>query len=179
MNKSAIASLKVITTDFRIVITKLGLSVNIETPYQFYTKGEMLQQVKHQPTLKAGAEYTMSCSHPGVGRHVKGGNPYQHCGYCVPCIIRRASLSAAGLDNSKPYAIDVLTSPPRSDSGTGKDFRAFEMALHRASLADFRPFVEVLNAGPLPGDPEHIQAYVDVYIRGMQEVRQFLYQVGG
>lgn len=84
MNKSAIASLKVITTDFRIVITKLGLSVNIETPYQFYTKGEMLQQVKHQPTLKAGAEYTMSCSHPGVGRHVKGGNPYQHCGYCVP-----------------------------------------------------------------------------------------------
>lgn len=88
-------------------------------------------------------------------------------------------MSAAGLDNSKPYAIDVLTSPPRSDSGTGKDFRAFEMALHRASLADFRPFVEVLNAGPLPGDPEHIQAYVDVYIRGMQEVRQFLYQVGG
>ncbi|MEF3309401.1 hypothetical protein PV433_10855 [Paenibacillus sp. GYB004] len=159
-------------------IDMLGLSVKIETPYQFSTKGEMLLHAKHQSILKAGADYTMSCSHPGVGRHIKGGNPYQHCGYCVPCIIRRASMAAAGLDDAKPYAVDVLTNPPRSENGTGRDFRAFEMALHRAALPDFRPFLEVLNAGPLPGGAEQIQAYVDVYTRGMEEVRQFLYQVG-
>lgn len=159
---------------FQTVLGELGLGIQVETPYQFFTKGEMLASAKHQTLLRRGAPFTMSCSHPGVGRHVKGGNPYQHCGYCVPCIIRRASMSTVGLDSGDPYGIDILTDPPSSERGTGRDFRAFEMALQRMAVSDFNPLLEVLNSGPLLGNGNNLAAYVGVFQRGMEEVRRFL-----
>lgn len=156
------------------LLNVLGLEISIKTPYQFYTKGEMLRDSKNQDLIKKGAILTMSCSHPGVGRHVKGGNPYQHCGYCVPCIIRRASMAAVGLDTTEPYGINILTHPPSSESGTGRDFRAFEMALQRGTDPDYSPLLEVLNSGPLPASTHRVEMYVGVFERGMDEVRQLL-----
>jgi len=159
---------------FRSLLSVLGLEIKVETPYQFQTKGEMLKNCKNQKLIQKGAILTMSCSHPGVGRHIKGGNPFQHCGYCVPCIIRRASMAAVGMDSPSPYGIDVLTQPPSPESGTGRDFRAFEMALARRREPDYRPLLEVINAGPIPGRPDGVAAYVDVFQRGMEEVENFL-----
>ncbi|MEO2091183.1 MAG: hypothetical protein ABGY75_17105, partial [Gemmataceae bacterium] len=59
---------------------------------------------------------------------------------------------------------------------TGKDFRAFEMALAR-QRDGFRSLLDVLGSGPLP--PEDATAYADVYQRGMDEVRQFLVPSSG
>lgn len=42
---------------------------------------------------------TLSCSHPTHGR-IAGATPPINCGYCYPCIIRRASLHKIGFDNT-------------------------------------------------------------------------------
>lgn len=155
----------------RELLAALGVDVPIVTPYRFKTKGEMLRECRDPAALAQASTSSMSCSHPEAGRF-RGRSPSQHCGYCVPCIIRRASLHAAGLPQS-PYSVDVLTHPPGADTDTGRDLRAFHMALER--LRDARPsrfLFDVMSTGPLP----HSDAaqYADVYRRGMAEVRGLL-----
>jgi hypothetical protein len=155
----------------RELLIALGIHVPIETPYRFKTKGEMLRECLDQATLAQASVQSMSCSHPESGRF-RGRSPSQHCGYCVPCIIRRASLHAAGLPQGQ-YSIDVLTHPPGAGTDTGRDLRAFHMALERLCDAPATRFLfDVMNTGPLP--PRDASSYADVYRRGMAEVRGLL-----
>lgn len=160
---------------FRELLRMVGLNTPVETPYRFLTKGEMLAGAGNASVLRAVAPQTLSCSHPDVGRY-HGVAPGRHCGYCVPCIIRRASLAHVGEDRAADYLIDVLRNPPGAGTETGKDFRAFEMALARQR--DGHPSLrDVLSSGPLP--PEHATDYTAVYQRGMEEVRRLLVPAGG
>ncbi len=155
----------------RELLAALEVNVPIETPYRFKTKGEMMRGCRDQATLAQASASSMSCSHPESGRF-RGRSPSQHCGYCVPCIIRRASLHAAGLPQNQ-YSIDVLTQPPGADTDTGRDFRAFHMALERLGAARPTRFLfDVLSTGPLPS--ADAAQYADVYRRGMAEVRGLL-----
>jgi len=157
---------------YRRLLSALDTGVSVETLYRFRTKGEMARAVVHNQAFLDGLHSTVSCSHPDVGRYQKA-SPGQHCGYCVPCIIRRAALLAVGLDDASRYLSDIRTNRPPHDSDTNRDLRAFEMA-----LASFDPdsrsrhLFDVLSTGPIP--PEHIEQFVDVYRRGMLEVRAFL-----
>lgn len=95
-----------------------------------------------------------------------------HCGYCVPCIIRRASMTAAGLSDA-PYNVNVRSRPPKADTESGRDLRAFKMAVARLDGAPARQaLLDVLSTGPLP--PEDASEYASVYRRGMAEVGAFL-----
>ncbi|HKQ47593.1 MAG TPA: Qat anti-phage system QueC-like protein QatC [Phycisphaerae bacterium] len=156
---------------FRQLATTLDLAVPIRTPYRFQTKGEMLRNCTSQDALRDAAIHSMSCSHPEAGRY-RGHSPGQHCGYCVPCIIRRASLHAAQLPQSA-YVIDVTQNPPDPKTKTGSDFRAFQMALERLRhVRDSRFLFDVLATGPIP--PEDASEFAGVYRRGMEEVRALL-----
>ncbi|RUL87986.1 Qat anti-phage system QueC-like protein QatC [Tautonia sociabilis] len=154
------------------LLRHLGIRVSLETPYRFQTKGEMLGHAKNRTLVAEGARKTVSCSHPDVGRfHRK--SPGQHCGYCVPCIIRRASMREAGLDRPEDYLVDVIADPPDVASDTGHDLRAFQMAVERVSTSGrARLLFDVIDTGPVP--PGEIAGLVDVYRRGMEEVRRFL-----
>ena len=48
----------------------------------------------------------------------------RHCGYCVPCIYRRAALLEAGLDRASDYAFDVFRNLPTLSAQARVDFRA-------------------------------------------------------
>jgi hypothetical protein len=154
---------------FREVFAALGLDCPLELPYRFFTKGELLDSTRNPEALRAGIPKTLSCAHPSVARF-HGGRPDQHCGYCVPCLIRRAALSAVGQDD-EDYFIDVLTNPPTPASARGRDLRAMAIAIeHQRGAKAYRLPFEVRRAGPLPGTPAEIQAYVEVYRRGMDEI---------
>jgi len=156
---------------YRDTLKKLGIDVPLVLPYRFKTKGEMLAEGKDQDTLKQTAPLTMSCSHSEAGRY-QGFTPGNHCGYCVPCIIRLAAMEHAGLADAN-YNIDVRKTPPDHRNETGRDFRAFEMAIERFSGTNIREsLASVLATGPLP--PEDAKAYANVYRRGMDEVERFL-----
>jgi hypothetical protein len=157
---------------YRRLLDALRIDVTIETPYRFQTKGEMARRLVVHSTFLAGVHETVSCSHPDVGRY-QGNSPGQHCGYCVPCIIRRAALSAAGLDEPGRYLLDIRTNRPAHGSETARDLRAFEMATRRFSESPrAKDLFEVLSTGPLP--PESAAELTAVYRRGMEEIASFL-----
>jgi 7-cyano-7-deazaguanine synthase in queuosine biosynthesis len=153
---------------FQNVLAALDLPVEVRTHYRFYTKGEMLQQCANQDLLRAGASTTMSCSHPDAGRY-QGRSPGKHCGYCIPCLIRRASLNSIGLDRPDDYDTDVVADPPGTNTTAGKNRRALEIAIERArGLSTIQTVAEVLHSGPIP--PEDAGEYAAVFRRGLEEV---------
>jgi 7-cyano-7-deazaguanine synthase in queuosine biosynthesis len=156
---------------YRKLIEALGISVPLHTPYRFKTKGEMLRDCGDKEVLKSGIHSTMSCSRPQSGRF--HGRPVgQHCGYCVPCIIRRAALTAVKLDD-EPRIKDVLSADIRANEAAGQDKRPFLMAIARLhEMSDLEVTSEILASGPV--DVSDLEGLTGVFRRGMQEVEQFL-----
>jgi hypothetical protein len=154
----------------RDLLVDLGIPVKIESPYRFRTKGEMLCACADQTALAQALAVTMSCAHPGAGRFIKGGSANQHCGYCLPCLIRRAAIAAWGRDPTSYIWSDlrVPLSPTR-----GADLRAVRLALDRYNH-QVPTLADVLIAGPLPGSPDDRAAYVNVFCRGLVELGSFV-----
>jgi len=156
---------------FREMTAELGIHNPIVLPYRFMTKGEMLLNCREQKVLRRITLLSMSCAHSETARWEKR-NPGTHCGYCVPCLIRRASTTAAKIPDAQ-YAVDVLTSPPPHHRKKGSDLRAILIALERFHTRTKRgTMFDVLSAGALP--PDDILTYRDAYCRGMEELSALL-----
>ncbi|MFO0590454.1 MAG: Qat anti-phage system QueC-like protein QatC [Polyangiaceae bacterium] len=156
---------------FRELLRELQLGSSVELPGRFRTKGEMLREVRNQTLLRSIAPNSMSCSHPEQGRYRKL-TPGNHCGYCVPCIVRRAAMAAASLPDAA-YDTDILSPEVELTHDTRKDLRAFEIAVtKRRRQTEQSAVFDVLSSGPLP--PEEVRQYAAVYQRGMEEVARLL-----
>lgn len=152
---------------FQEILSGVGLDVRVENPYQFSTKGEMLKHAEAPAFVADVTPRTMSCAHPSAGRWQ--GRSVEHCGYCVPCIIRRAAEHEASVGGTD-YTFDVR----RDELGpnAAQDPRAFRIAVERASGGV--GLANVLVSGPLGVDPGTLNEYVDLYARGLAEVGRFL-----
>jgi len=156
---------------FRNLLAELNINHPLILPYRFMTKGEMLRQVTNQPLLARSVPLSMSCAHPEAERW-HGGASNKHCGYCFPCIIRQASSYAAHIEDGDK-SVDIINLPPDYNAKKGHDLRAVKIALARLRNRPLNRVVfDVLDSGPIP--PEELQNYVDVYRRGMEEVRTFI-----
>lgn len=154
----------------RTLLRHLKISINIELPYRFATKGEMIRQCKNQGALQHGLSATMSCAHPSAGRFGPERNPNQHCGRCLPCLIRRAAVNSIMADSTS-YAQDDLSQP--LTVAKGADLRAVKMALDRYIMTPPR-ITDALLAGPLPGSDQELSEYLAVLRRGFEEIRRLL-----
>lgn len=67
------------------VLPLLGVNVQLQMPYRFKTKGEMLIECRDQTLLRQYASDTTSC-----GRYRTYNR--KHCGRCVPCMVRKAAF---------------------------------------------------------------------------------------
>jgi 7-cyano-7-deazaguanine synthase in queuosine biosynthesis len=156
---------------FQAVLGGLGIKHPLQLPYRFRTKGEMLQDCENAALMRRLTPLTMSCAHPENVRW-EGGTPGTHCGHCLPCLVRRAAVLAAGFPDAS-YQLDVRTHPPSADSERGRDFRALAMAMERIrAMPGSQLLFEVLNGGPLPADM--VRESVAVYRRGMGELQGLL-----
>lgn len=154
----------------RHLMEQLSISVKVELPYRFMTKGEMLHQCLNHQALQVGIGATMSCAHPAAGRFSGARLPNQHCGYCFPCLIRRAAVASV-MNDPTAYTVTDLTQSLSTQKGA--DLRAVSMALDRYSRK--KPSIgDALLAGPLPGTDDEVRAYFSVFQRGLQELRVFL-----
>lgn len=156
-------------TRYRELLRAIGIPVAVETPYAFATKGEMLEKAADRKLLKTWAPLSMSCAHPTAGRWKKL-DPFKHCGRCVPCIIRRASLHRVGWDDPSAYTTDILTVDRQTPNL--EDVRAFLTAIERRQTVP--PAVSVLRSGPIPAEAGTLADYASVYARGLEEVEAFL-----
>lgn len=144
-----------------------GVPNRLLNPCELKTKGEMLRDSRNQDLLRELAPITVSCSHPEAARWQK--RDEGNCGYCFPCLIRRASLAAVGWDN-EPYPWDAL-----SDASLIEDTRekrgADLRAVVNAVFAD-RPDSDLFRNAPLSAGRHH--DYLSVWRRGNAELRSWI-----
>jgi queuosine biosynthesis protein QueC len=142
-----------------------GIPVAVSNPYRHATKGEMAKPHASSDTFAHFATETVSCG--------KWKRRNQQCGRCVPCLIRRGSLYAAGVADGTDYQYPDLQAVMTDEDGRD-DLIAVQAALIRGGDAERH----LMRAGPLPIAAFDRQAYVDVAGRGMEELRLYLASEG-
>ena len=149
----------------------LEIPGRVENPYWDKTKGEMVRGCCNPMLLNQLVPDTLSCASPTKGRWL--GHPTQHCGYCLPCLIRRASL--ASVTDHTTYTVPDLRAQiwdPRM--ATGEQIRSFQFAIERLRE---KPGIEKLlihKPGPLTDQPAAFVELAAVYKRGLEEVGSLL-----
>ncbi len=152
--------------------TSIGVPADFSNPYRFKTKGEMAAECADRDFLFQVSKHSMSCSSSGKACWHK--KPPQHCGYCVPCLIRRAAL-LAGLSGKDPtdYLLqDLREKAWDSRKAKGRDIRSFLFASRTIMRAPRKAKFFVRKPGPLPADD--VEKYARMYRRGMAEVAKLL-----
>lgn len=149
----------------------LGIDAYIENPFWDRTKGEMAAACLNQSLLRRLAPSSWSCASPTKARWI--GRSTEHCGHCVPCLIRRAALQAAfGVNgDATPYTVmDLRAAPLDTRQACGKQVRSFQFAIQRLRAKPALAAVLVHKPGPLTDEPERTKALAEVYRRGLFEV---------
>jgi 7-cyano-7-deazaguanine synthase in queuosine biosynthesis len=107
---------------------QVGISQELQNPYQDLTKGEMLAQCRNPGLLKKLTPLSISCARPVAGRWQK--EAVGACGYCYPCLVRRAALHHLGWDRGQDCRVDVLAgSEFLRHRVKGRNLRALCLAL--------------------------------------------------
>ena len=149
------------------LIAELGLQVKIKNPFQFKTKGEMILECKDRDFLQEILDKTMSCSHPDVGRH-QGMKTTMHCGYCLPCTIRRAAILKGKLHDTSTYFDSRYKKLPVARQA----YRTYKCAFN--NFDENNAFLRIQESGPIG---ENIEQFADLYVRGMKEMRECLEKI--
>lgn len=153
-------------------IRDLGVHNPIVNPFRLKTKGQILAETKNPKLLERLAPLSISCSHPEAARYVK--RPQGNCGYCFPCIIRRASMAHVGWDGAAGYSWDALSGTDLLDRNTR---RASDLRAVIAGVYAERPDRDILRNGPIP-DGEH-KEFLRVWRTGLEELRDWLNDATG
>jgi hypothetical protein len=157
-------------------LASVEINQDLVNPFQFKTKGEMLRRSRNQSLLHALLPYTISCAHPVASRWKK--DRQGNCGYCFPCLMRRAACHGAGWDDGREYLYDALKQPEVLDSrARGSDFRSL-LYLVNEWRQDPKPQQLLWQTGPIPGDSEMRPKLVDLIGRGLKEMSCWLEEKG-
>ncbi|MGD6803840.1 Qat anti-phage system QueC-like protein QatC [Rossellomorea aquimaris] len=146
------------------LIINLNIDIEIENPYQFKTKGEMILESRNIEFLKSNIGNTMSCSHPDQGR-MSGDKVTSHCGYCLPCVIRRASILKAKITDTSRYRDIDFTSGPTAKTS----LLSYKIGVQKFN--EKLSFLKIQNSGPVTSN---IEDFIGVYNRGMNELANLL-----
>jgi hypothetical protein len=160
------------------LLRALDISCTLVNPYWDQTKGEMITGCANPGFLKKLAATSVSCAHPSYKRYAQ--DNIDHCGTCVPCIIRRASFAASSIKDPTEYRI-VGIAPSAVDATTaeGEQVRAFDVASSRLHKNPALAPILIHKPGPLIEDASKLAGYAGVYSRGMGEVRNLLNKMQG
>jgi 7-cyano-7-deazaguanine synthase in queuosine biosynthesis len=90
----------------RLINALYGCQFNVQNPFSLWTKGqevELLGTTNLYPLIKD----TVTCwGYPNQTLRYPNSN---HCGYCLPCIVRRVSLIASRMESyDDQYVVDVF-----------------------------------------------------------------------
>ena len=156
------------------LLRELGINGSIINPYWPLTKGEMVQNCPNLAVLQQLLPHSMSCSSPAKARWQ--GSALQHCGYCLPCLIRRASVHRiTGLTDTTTYTIANLAQRPlNSMQAEGHQVRSFQVAARRILKSPRIANFIIHKSGPLPSDDNILSSLANVYLRGMNEISALL-----
>jgi 7-cyano-7-deazaguanine synthase in queuosine biosynthesis len=154
-------------SQLEFLLNDVGFNIHFVNPYQFKTKGEMLAECVDQNAVKKVIPLSVSCSH-WHRNHIQ-------CGYCLPCLIRRASVFHAGFKQDADYEVprlkNILKEYEKRD-----DVHAVQTAILRLKKSpDFMAWLR--QSGPLPLDIDTREKLESTVKRGLAEVEEFLKSV--
>jgi hypothetical protein len=162
---------------FNDLLANLNMPVRLENRYRHKTKGEMVSGCGDPEFLRREAKNTMSCSAPTKHRFDvdESLRKPMHCGHCVPCLIRRASIVAGIGKDTTTYTIANLRARVLdTNKAEGEHVRSFQHALRQLAKTPSRARFDIHKPGPLIDHPDDLEAYEKVYLDGMREVGRLL-----
>lgn len=160
------------------LLRALDIPVMIENPYWDKTKGEMVSACANPALLNQAIPESLSCSSPTKGRWK--GHGTEHCGFCLPCLIRRAAIKNGirGTDPTTYTLADLRSEALNSTQAEGVQIRSFQLAIARLAKRPGLASILIHKSGPLRDEaPDRQSALTGVYLRGMKEVGKLLAHV--
>lgn len=152
-----------------MLINVLGLYPNLVNPYEKMTKGEMVQSCSDKEFLLQIVADSNSCGKRNMHQHMYDNRQATHCGHCMPCMYRKASLIRE-IDNTT-YGNRFITLFDKKKDKVSQDFFAMldflkkditrneiKRELHIAGMTDF----------------SDIDEYVDLVVRTRAELMRML-----
>ena len=163
---------------FNSILNNLGIKSKIINPYSLKSKGEIVEEVSNIEVFEKTAYKTISCSHPCHSRYDKLQTP-MNCGYCYPCLIRKASMNKINYlkDEYNPNNNLSKTFIENNNSieGKAKDLKAVMYSLNRyLNHIDDNNYINrlLLKTGKLELD--EIEQYNRVYRVSMDEIKNMI-----
>lgn len=157
------------------LLAVLGIDGEVRNPYWNKTKGEMAAACRNPALLKELATDSLSCSSPAKARWL--GHGIEQCGYCLPCLIRRAALMAAWGTRNDPttYTVpDLYAQALDTRQATGVQIRSFQYAIERLKKNPQLANLLIHKPGSLADEAAHLNELADVYRRGLGEVERLI-----
>jgi hypothetical protein len=156
------------------LLVQLGVAGRVENPYWSMTKGEMVRECESEAALREIASSSLSCAHPASARwQGLQGRGIEHCGYCLPCLIRRAALEHAwgrGGDNTSYTEADLHAHVLDTSQSIGQQVRSFQYAIARIQANPDIARLLVHKPGSLVDVMADEEQWAAVYRRGLSEV---------
>ena len=156
----------------------IGIPARVENPYWNKTKGEMARECTNPDLLRSILPGSLSCASPTKGRWK--GHGVEHCGYCLPCLIRRAAISVALGQGNDPTTYTVANLAARAldtRQAEGQQVRSFQLAASRLRARPGLAKLLIHKPGPLSDEPDRLDELAGVYRRGLEEVGSLLARV--
>ncbi|MCP9630757.1 hypothetical protein NML43_27010 [Rhodopseudomonas palustris] len=159
------------------LLSRIGIEGTIVNRYWDKTKGEMLLGCRNPDLLHELAGASLSCAHPAAGRWL--GVNENHCGTCVPCLIRQAAFDRAWGRGNDPtgYIVDIHGDRLSTKAAKGIQVRGFQYAVARLAAHPELARVLIHKPGPLLEDIAQLEGLAGVYRRGLEEVGDLLRDV--
>jgi len=156
------------------LLAELGVTGRVENPYWRQTKGEMAAACANDATLRTLAPESLSCAHPSSARWLGvQGKSTEHCGHCLPCLIRRAALDHAwgkGVDQTPYTEADLHAHALDTEQAIGQQVRSFQYAIARLEAHPEIASLLVHKPGSLADVSSEVDQWTGVYRRGLDEV---------
>lgn len=165
------------------ILQLVGLNHTISIFYWDKSKGEIVAEHKGNLVFQDNAHRTLSCSHPCLSRYDRKYDKSIeipcNCGYCYPCLIRRASFLAIGKDNTVYNSVYKLNSEFITQysklQGRASDLKAVLFSLRRYSKhKDDKEYIRTLLVRQGPLSMVEITAYERLYHKSMNELLEMV-----
>lgn len=134
---------------YQMLLESLGISVNVFNPYEFCTKGEMVQNCADKDFLLKVIPFSNSCGKRNMHQQMYDNTKATHCSHCMPCMYRKAAIIGE---------IDSTTYGNR-----------LETIFQKRSNAISNDFFAMLDFLKTPFSPEEIRK--ELYVGGMSAVK--------
>ena len=157
------------------LLSKLSLVNNITNPYEFKTKGDMVRECRNLELLQKIVAISNSCGKRGhtINRSNKSSS---HCGVCMPCTYRKASLIK--LNDTTTYGDDInkrMTGRKRQTpfllSKQGQDINAMlDFLGQKLTTEKIRQELRINGVNNI----KKLDRYIDLVIRTRNELKSLV-----